>query len=128
TDDAFQRNRDKDHKESERMLGVKPEVPMDMPRPAGEAGAPAPAGRPGPSGGAAGFGPPATKERAGGGRRDGKTMSDEESKKRQEGKDAAPGELPPDGDRFFGEDRAKKPARQLYRRLDPTMEWAEDNY
>jgi hypothetical protein len=29
---------------------------------------------------------------------------------------------------FFGDDREKAAIRQLYRRLDPTMEWAENNY
>jgi hypothetical protein len=32
------------------------------------------------------------------------------------------------GDHFFLNDREKAGVRQLYRRLDPTMEWAENNY
>src|SRR5205823_7235007 len=29
---------------------------------------------------------------------------------------------------FFEDDRAKKKAQVLYRRIDPTQEWAENNY
>jgi hypothetical protein len=32
------------------------------------------------------------------------------------------------GKLFFRDDRAEAAVRQLYRRLDPTMEWAENNY
>jgi hypothetical protein len=32
------------------------------------------------------------------------------------------------GDHFFADDREKAAVRQLYRRLDATMEWAENNY
>src|SRR5262249_21588414 len=33
-----------------------------------------------------------------------------------------------DEDRYYGNDREKFIPRQLYRKLDPTMEWAENNY
>jgi hypothetical protein len=51
---------------------------------------------------------------------DGRRADKEESKELKAGLGVAAG--------FFNDDRDKNAIRQLYRRIDPTMEWAENNY
>lgn len=80
------------------------------------------------SGGPGGAGPPAAKPGAKSGGKDGRGGEDKEKG------DKGPGE-PDDNkksreveDRFYRDDREKFVPRALYRKLDPTMEWAENNY
>ncbi|MCI0703870.1 MAG: hypothetical protein L0241_22665, partial [Planctomycetia bacterium] len=94
-----------------------PTVPPVLPPATG----PAPTEQPAP-GGFPGFGMPKQpgfgqkgKDGTGGEKGDGKNL-DEAKKQRK------------DEDRFYGDDRERVIPRTLYRKLDPTMEWAENNY
>ncbi len=108
-------------------------VPREMPTPvndpkgpAAEKPAPAPGGFPGPSGGS---GLPAT-----GAPKPGDSAPGKDGEGKQKGDD---GKSEPKRDvakkketeYYFGDDRkAGAVVRQLYRKIDPTMEWAENNY
>jgi hypothetical protein len=57
--------------------------------------------------------------------RDGRTIDEAKESMFANGLNAAEREGPTD---YFGDDRKLAAVRQLYRKLDPTMEWAENNY
>jgi hypothetical protein len=105
----------------------KPEQPADKPGGFPGAGAGVPAG----PGGPPAKGMPArpgdsSPKRDGYSEKGGKDMKEEGESKtpgEQDGKKATERE-----DRFHQDDREKGKLRQLYRKLDPTMEWAENNY
>ena len=64
----------------------------------------------------------AVRDQMGG--RDGRSKGKGDAKKGA----MANGESAPDDALFFGDDRKENVVRQLYRKLDPTLEWAENNY
>jgi hypothetical protein len=91
------------------------QIPGEMP--AKEPAKPAAPGMPGPTGGSAFRRPDDAPRRDGRGDAKGAKYANDAA-----GKDA-------NGERYFQDDREKdKAPAQLYRKLDPTLEWAENNY
>ncbi len=83
---------------------------------------PPPGGFPGPSGGAGPGRPAKPGEKAPG--KDGR--GDDKQKRQTEPNESK--KLKESQDLFRQDDRKKFAVRQLYRKIDPTMEWAENNY
>jgi hypothetical protein len=59
---------------------------------------------------------------------DGRKLQEQLDKRMDKSKSDAEHRREPDSAFFYAEDRAGRAVRPLYRRLDPTQEWAENNY